>query len=122
MARVFELYATGEYWLKAITERAHQLGLRHPRADRRMTKSEIHRMLQRLVYTGDFIWKGTRYAGSHEPLITRARFEDVHAVPRQASIMLPKAATCVQRTPDVRPLRVLLDGGDEEGQVRLLPL
>ena len=39
-------------------------------------------MLRRLVYTGDFIWKGTRYAGSHEPLITRARFEDVHAVLR----------------------------------------
>jgi hypothetical protein len=36
-------------------------------------------MLQRLMYTGDFISKGTRYAGSHEPLITRARFEDVQA-------------------------------------------
>jgi site-specific DNA recombinase len=47
-----------------------------------MTKSEIHRMLQRLVYTGDFIWKGTRYAGSHAPLITRARFEDVQTVLR----------------------------------------
>jgi site-specific DNA recombinase len=51
VARVFDLYATGDYSLKAITRLAYEMGLSHPRADRRMTKSEIHRMLQRLVYT-----------------------------------------------------------------------
>jgi site-specific DNA recombinase len=45
-----------------------------------MTKSEIHRMLQRLVYTGEFVWKGTRYAGSHQPLVTRETFDAAQAV------------------------------------------
>ncbi len=56
------------------------MGLRHSRADRRMTKSEIHRMLQRLVYTGAFIWMGKSYVGSHEPLITKETFDEVQAV------------------------------------------
>jgi site-specific DNA recombinase len=80
VSRLFELYATGDYSLKAITRKAYEIGLRHPRADRRMTKSEIHRMLQRLLYTGEFVWKGTRHAGSHQPLVTRETFHAVQAV------------------------------------------
>ena len=68
---------------KAITQLAYQTGLRHPRADRRMTKSEVHRMLQRLVYTGAFMWMGKRYPGSHEPLITQETFDEVQAVLRR---------------------------------------
>jgi site-specific DNA recombinase len=83
VARVFERYATGNYSLKAITQLAYQTGLRHPRADRRMTKSEIHRMLQRLVYTGAFMWMGKRYVGSHEPLIIQETFDEVQAVLRR---------------------------------------
>jgi site-specific DNA recombinase len=79
VTRLFELYATGEYSLKTITRKAYEIGLRHPRADRRMTKSEIHRMLQRLVYTGEFVWKGTRYAGSHQPLVPCETFDAVQA-------------------------------------------
>ena len=80
VARLFELYATGEHSLKAITRTADEIGLRHPRADRRMTKSEIHRMLGRLIYTGDFVWLGQLYKGSHPPFITRATFDQVQAV------------------------------------------
>ena len=80
VVRVFELYASGMHSLSVITRLAFEIGLRHPRADRRMTKSEIHRMLQRLVYTGDFMWLGTRYHGSHEPLITDETFEQAQAV------------------------------------------
>jgi len=83
VARVFELYATGNYSLKAITQLAYHTGLRHPRADRRMTKFEIHRMLQRLVYTGAFMWMGKRYVGSHEPLIVQETFDEVQAVLRR---------------------------------------
>lgn len=80
VARLFELYTTGEYSLRNITRKSFEIGLRHPRADRRMTKSEIHRMLGRLIYTGDFLWLGKRYQGTHEPLITSAVFEQVQAV------------------------------------------
>jgi Recombinase len=79
VARVFALYARGDYSIKTITKKAYEIGLRHPRADRRMTKSEIHRMLQRLIYTGDFEWLGKQYRGSHEPLITHEVFKQVQA-------------------------------------------
>lgn len=37
-------------------------------------------MLGRLIYSGDFVWLGQRYRGSHAPLITRATFDQVQAV------------------------------------------
>ena len=74
VARVFELYATGEVVAARPSRgRRTRSGLRHWRGDRRMTKSEIHRMLSNPIYTGDFVWLGKRYRGSHEPLITPAR-------------------------------------------------
>src|SRR5258707_3089528 len=42
VAQIFELYATGDYSLSAMTRRAFEIGLRHPRAHHRMTRSEIH--------------------------------------------------------------------------------
>lgn len=35
MTRLFELYASGEYSLKALTAKAFDIGLRHSRGDRR---------------------------------------------------------------------------------------
>jgi hypothetical protein len=115
VSRLFELYATGEYSLKAITRRAYELGLRHPRADRRMTKSEIHRMLQRLVYTGEFVWKGSRYTGSHQPLVTRETFDQVQALlGRRPRARYPEAAARLHGPPEVRVLRLRDDRREEE--------
>src|SRR5216683_6246718 len=83
VARVFTLYATGEYSLLSLTRTAYEIGLRHWRGDRRMKKSEIHRMLQNPIYTGDFLWMGKRRRGSHEPLITHETFDAVQAVLRR---------------------------------------
>jgi hypothetical protein len=80
VTRTFELYATGEYSLKALKKKAYDIGLRHCRGDRAMTKSEIHRMLMNRIYTGQFVWLGKRYQGSHEPLITHDVFERVQGV------------------------------------------
>jgi DNA invertase Pin-like site-specific DNA recombinase len=80
VARVFGLYASGEYSLKALTVKAFEIGLRHWRGDRRMTKSEIHRMLQNPIYTGDFLWLGQRRQGSHESLVSRETFARVQAI------------------------------------------
>ena len=80
MARVFELYASGVYSLKALTVKAFEIGLRHPRGDRRIAKSEMHRMLLNPIYTGDFLWLGQRRRGSHEPLVSRETFDRVQAV------------------------------------------
>ncbi len=119
VARVFTLYATGEYSLLALTRTAYTIGLRHWRGDRRMTKSEIHRMLQNPIYTGDFLWMGQRRRGSHEPLITHETFDAVQTVLRRK----PRARYPKQRrVARLRAVRVLDDRREEEGQVRLLPL
>ena len=80
VARVFELYATGEYSLKALHAKRVRDRPTPPRGDRRMTKSEIHRMLQNPIYTGDFRWLGKRSKARTTPLITRDTFERVQAV------------------------------------------
>jgi len=80
IARLFDLYASGEYSLKALTVKAHALGLTHSRSGRRMMKAEIHRILQNPIYVGDFRWLGKLHQGSHDPLVTRERFVEVQAV------------------------------------------
>jgi hypothetical protein len=80
IGELFRLYASGDYSLKSLLQRAHTLGLTHPRSRRRLFKSELHRMLQNPIYYGDFMWDGKQYRGSHEPLITRELFEEAQAV------------------------------------------
>lgn len=69
--------------LKALVARARAIRLMHPRGNRRLHKSDIHRMLQNPIYYGEFIWLGKRYQGSHEPLVTRDTFEQVQTVLRR---------------------------------------
>ena len=80
IAALFDLYASGAYSLKALTVNAHAIGLTHPRSGRRMMKAEIHRILQNVIYTGDFRWLGKMYRGSHTPLVSRERFQQVQDV------------------------------------------
>jgi hypothetical protein len=80
IARIFELYASGEYSVKGLTVKAKELGLTHPRSSRPMMKAEMHRILRNPLYIGEFRWLGKLHAGSHEPLITRERFAQVQAM------------------------------------------
>jgi len=45
-----------------------------------ISRSNVHRLLQSRVYTGDFDWNGRTYRGSHEPLISTALFERVQEI------------------------------------------
>ncbi len=80
LTTLFDLYASGQYSLKALTAKAHAIGLTHPRSGRRMMKAEMHRILQNPIYTGDFRWLGRMYRGSHAPLVSREQFVEVQAV------------------------------------------
>jgi len=80
VAKLFEWYGRGDVSLKEVTRQAAEVGLTHPRAQRRLVKSEIHRMLRNPIYAGDFLWKGKRYHGQHTPLISQAVFEKVQEV------------------------------------------
>src|SRR6266568_8642488 len=46
ITRLFELYASEKFSLKALTAKASAIGLTHPRGNRRLYKSEIYRILQ----------------------------------------------------------------------------
>jgi hypothetical protein len=74
VAKLFEWYATGTVSLKELTARAAAIGLAHPRSARKLTKSEIHRVLHNPIYAGAFRWKGTLYAGLHTPIVSRRLF------------------------------------------------
>ena len=80
VAKVFELYATGDFSLAALRAKAREIGLTHRLSTRPMTKSELHRMLQNPIYTGDFRWLGKIHRGSHTPLISQELFTRVQAV------------------------------------------
>lgn len=80
VAKLFEWYARGDVSLKEVTRLANENGLTHPRAHRPLAKSEIHRILRNPIYAGDFLWKGKRYGGSHQPLISKILFETVQEV------------------------------------------
>jgi DNA invertase Pin-like site-specific DNA recombinase len=77
---LFDLYATGDYSLKALVAKARTIGLTHPRSSRPMLKAEIHRILQNPIYIGDFRWLGKLHHGSHQPLVPRERFAAVQAM------------------------------------------
>ncbi len=64
VAKRFEWYARGDVSQKEVTRRAFSVGLTHNRSrsgPRRMTKSEVHRLLRNPIYVGDFMWNGRLY-------------------------------------------------------------
>jgi DNA invertase Pin-like site-specific DNA recombinase len=73
--RVFEKYATGGVTLTELTGYAPAIGLTHPRSARPLVKSEIHRLLHNPISMGEFDWKGRRYPGTHDALISRELWE-----------------------------------------------
>jgi hypothetical protein len=43
----------------------------------KLHSSVVHQILRKRLYTGDFDWDGTTYAGTHEPLVTRECWQRV---------------------------------------------
>src|SRR3989344_1227744 len=74
--KMFELYATGNYSLKAILIKMDREGLRKPN-DTRLVRSRIHELLSDPFYCGKMRWKGQVYKGNHDPLITNELFDAV---------------------------------------------
>ncbi|MCB9746471.1 MAG: recombinase family protein [Alphaproteobacteria bacterium] len=73
--KLFELYADGECSLTELAQRGHEAGLRSRKASRKVHRGTLAKMLRNPIYMGDFIWKGVRYEGIHEPLISAELFE-----------------------------------------------
>lgn len=78
--RLFELFATGRYSLKQAGMRVRREGIIYGRSLKPVGVSTVHKMLRSRIYTGEFEWLGTRYQGSHEPLISVDLWEKVQEV------------------------------------------
>lgn len=73
---LFEKYASGDYSLQQLVSVARASGL-YSRNAQSINKAGIHRVLTNPIYCGEFEWKGNRYLGTHEPLISRQLFDQV---------------------------------------------
>ncbi len=80
ITRLFELYATGQYSLKALTIAAHADGLVYPKSGNPVPVSTVHMILRNRLYTGLFQWNGKLHQGKHEPLISIELWERVQGV------------------------------------------
>lgn len=72
---LYERFATGRYSLRALVAELKAGGV--TLRGRRLCSSLVHQILRKRLYTGDFDWDGTTYAGSHEPLVTHERWQRV---------------------------------------------
>ena len=73
---LFVRYSTGNYSLQSLSDIAKQSGL-FSRNSQVVNKAGIHRILKNSIYCGEFNWKGKRYIGKHEQIVSKSLFDDV---------------------------------------------
>ena len=71
---IFSSYDSGEVSIQEIADEL--IAKKVPAKRGKWSKSSVHRMLSHLFYTGYFTCKGEEYQGTHEPYITRERYDD----------------------------------------------
>lgn len=76
---LFAKYATGDWSLEQLALIAEESGL-FSRNSQAINKAGIHRILKNRIYCGEFEWKGKRYSGSHESIISKKLFDEVQQV------------------------------------------
>lgn len=77
--KMFELYSTGQYSVKAISDQLYKEGLRS-RSGRKYYKSKVHKILNDPFYCGIMEHDGNKYLGKHDQLISKKLFDDVQAI------------------------------------------
>ena len=77
--RAFELYATGKYGVKEISDILFKEGF-ESRAGKKYHKSKIHKMLGSSFYCGIMEKDGQKYLGKYEPIISKKLFEEAQEV------------------------------------------
>lgn len=79
IVELFELYSTGRYSLKQITQEMFTRGLR-TKTGSRLVKSAIHRRLQDPIYYGAIRYNDRLFQGIHKPIISKSLFDRVQDV------------------------------------------
>lgn len=77
----YEAYASGEYPLRRLTEALAERGLKslgtRKSPPKPLQRSSVHRLLSNPIYIGFVDYKGERYPGRHEPLVTPELWDQV---------------------------------------------
>ena len=80
----FEKYATGDWTIAMLRDELNRQGVttrRRPnKPERPISNSHVNAILRNRYYIGVVRYEGVEYAGSHEPLVTEALFEQVQRV------------------------------------------
>lgn len=80
LRKIFELYSSGNYSMKAVLEITYTDGLRN-RSGSKLVKSQIEKILQDPFYYGAIRWNDALFAnGKHEPLISKELFDKVQDI------------------------------------------
>lgn len=77
--RMYELYASGLYSYRSLAKKMSDEGFRASK-NVKCTKKNVEMILNNPIYMGDFIFKGVRYEGKHEPIVSREIYHEVQKV------------------------------------------
>lgn len=72
VSKTFELASTGQYSLSRLSTAAFEIGLKSKRANKKLSKSAMQRLIQNCFYYGSFIYGGgVQYNNAkHKPLVS----------------------------------------------------
>ncbi len=80
----FEAYGSGKYTLRQLTAALDERGLRSHATKRTpekaLQRASVHRMLTNAAYVGFVDYKGSRYVGNHEPMVTPELWDRVQSL------------------------------------------
>jgi site-specific DNA recombinase len=76
--KIFELCVEGNN-LKEITSAIHELGYR-TKSSKKIAKSQVHYVIKNPFYYGMMLKYGNAYQGKHQPLITKALFDQANDI------------------------------------------
>lgn len=79
LKKMFDLYASGNYSLKSLTEKMYQEGLRNDNGSK-VVKSRLHQLLTDPFYIGKNRWNGQLTNGKQETFIDEGIFNKVQAL------------------------------------------
>ena len=83
--QAFELFSTGNYSLKSLSEEMFHRGLT-TRYGKMYSEENTKRILSRDFYIGRITWQGKAYPGKHEPIVPKDLFYRVQEVLKNRSI------------------------------------
>ena len=115
--RLYELCATGKNSMKELAAMAQSEHLTRGRT--------VNKILRNRVYSGEFEWRGEKYTAAYEAIIPRDLW-----MAAQARTGSPPGCACEEDRPllpvfrdaDVRLMWFRNGRGNQEGEIRLLPL